>query len=713
MNGQFVCDGPARGDLAHWRFETVDVAGQLKAGKNVLAALVWNYGDYLPWNQVTRRTAFLVQGDGEDESAVNTGKGWKVLRNPAISPIMPLDGTWTGPCERVDGAQYPWGWEKTDFDDSNWVEPKSLWRAQPKGVGADTTWGLVPRPIPPMESSLEGVPTIRRCEGIEPQTAFLEGKGDLVLPKRTQAVLLLDQTYLTTAYPQLSVSGGEGSEIRLTYAEALVDRDHKKGNRGEIEGKHIEGSQDLFLPDGGTGRLFETLWFRTYRFIEMRIKTADAPLTIHDFHGRYTGYPFVEKASFSSSDPSLEALWKTGWRTARLCAGETYYDCPYYEQLQYTGDTRIQALISLYMTGDDRLMRNALRQYDDSRGPEGLTQSRYPNSMPQIIPPFSLFWVDMVRDYWMHRDDPDFVASFLPGIESVLAFHERHLDESGMLGPVPWWNFVDWTDQWPWDNDLNTGGVPTGAEKGRSSILTLQYVMALQNAADLFRAFHREAEAEHYRALADQVKGSVWGLCWDEKRGLLADSPDKENFSQHANLLAVLTDAAPASIQKELMVKVASDKSLIQCTYYYRFYLYWAMKTAGLGESYIGMLEPWREMLRRGLSTFAERPEPTRSDCHAWSASPNYELLASVCGIEPGSPGFKTVRVEPYLGPLTWVEGSMPHPLGPIQVRFVHEGESGLSGEVTLPHGLTGNLVWRGKSLALKEGKQKIKISTP
>ncbi|WP_372490084.1 hypothetical protein [Chitinophaga sedimenti] len=31
-----------------------------------------------------------------------------------------------------------------------------------------------------------------------------------------------------------------------------------------------------------------------------------------------------------------------GWRTSRLCAYETYMDCPYYEQLQYIGDTRIR-----------------------------------------------------------------------------------------------------------------------------------------------------------------------------------------------------------------------------------------------------------------------------------------------------------------------------------------------------------------------------------
>src|SRR6185369_13142411 len=106
LNGRYVCDGPARGDLAHWRFETLDLADQLKAGENLLAAMVWNYGDYQPWNQFSVRTAFVLQGDGEAESIVNTGSGWKVVRNDAYTAI-PERGTVAGPYDRLDGAKFP------------------------------------------------------------------------------------------------------------------------------------------------------------------------------------------------------------------------------------------------------------------------------------------------------------------------------------------------------------------------------------------------------------------------------------------------------------------------------------------------------------------------------------------------------------------------------------------------------------------------------
>lgn len=148
-------------------------------------------------------------------------------------------------------------------------------------------------------------------------------------------------------------------------------KDGNKGNRNEVEGKSAVGLTDYFYPDGGNLRLFRPLWLRTYRYIQVDIETKDEPLVLQDIYGMYTGYPFVENGSFGSNDISLNKIWDVGWRTARLCAHETYFDCPYYEQLQYLGDTRIQALISLYVDGDDRLMRKAIKMFDYSRTYEG------------------------------------------------------------------------------------------------------------------------------------------------------------------------------------------------------------------------------------------------------------------------------------------------------------------------------------------------------
>ena len=78
------------------------------------------------------------------------------------------------------------------------------------------------------------------------------------------------------------------------------------------------------------------------------------------------------------------------------------------------------------MTGDDRLAKQALRSFDDSRIPAGLTQSRYPTSQPQIIPTFSLIWIDMLHDYWMYRPDAGPAKAGLPGTRTVLDWFEQY-----------------------------------------------------------------------------------------------------------------------------------------------------------------------------------------------------------------------------------------------------------------------------------------------
>ena len=48
VNGRRVGDGPARGDLSHWRYERFDLAPLLHAGSNLITATVWNWGIFAP-----------------------------------------------------------------------------------------------------------------------------------------------------------------------------------------------------------------------------------------------------------------------------------------------------------------------------------------------------------------------------------------------------------------------------------------------------------------------------------------------------------------------------------------------------------------------------------------------------------------------------------------------------------------------------------------
>jgi hypothetical protein len=186
-------------------------------------------------------------------------------------------------------------------------------------------------------------------------------------------------------------------------------------------------------------------------------------------------------------------------------------------------------------------------------------------------------------------------------------------------------------------------------------------------------------------------------------RGLFADDAAKTSYSQHTNILAVLTHTAPQP--KALMQRVLSDTSLLQATIYFKFYLFRALKQTNLGHLYLPQLGFWRQSLSDGLTTFPETERSTRSDCHAWSASPLYDLPAIVAGISPAAAGFQQVEVAPQPGALTRIDCTIPHPAGTIVValRKKANGKS-LSGSITLPPGISGRYVWAGKSHGLRPG---------
>jgi len=227
--------------------------------------------------------------------------------------------------------------------------------------------------------------------------------------------------------------------------------------------------------------------------------------------------------------------------------------------------------------------------------------------------------------------------------------------------------------------------------------------------------------AAEYRAIIQKATRALNRENWDPRYGLYADTPEKKTFSQEANILAVWLDVAPRGQQQAILRKLLSSSdhpttldgqpvpAMSEPSYYFRFYLSRALDHAGLADLYISQLGPWYNMLRLGLSTWAETPEPTRSDCHAWSASPNYDLLTLVAGIHPATPGFKTVRIEPHLRGLHQLDASMPHAGGDIHTVYRRQG-SGWVATVTLPRGLQGTLVWGSHRYVLHPGAQTLPL---
>jgi alpha-L-rhamnosidase len=714
VNQQPAGGGPSRADLAHWRYETYDLAPLLHQGKNVLAATVWNFGARSAIAQMSDRVGFLVHGHGDAERAADTDASWSVEEEKGIHALRSrVRGYFAAdPGERLDGSVFDWSWDSGTDVGVAWQKAVPIGRGSLRGeTDSPDRWQLVSDPLPPMEMRLVPAGKVVRAVQIAMPLGFPD--QGFTVPAHMKASILIDNSTLTTGYPVLSVSAGQGSTIRMTYAEALVDDAGEKGNRNLIEARHIEGVMDEFILGGGASRELKPLSWRTWRYLQIDVETATEPVRVEGLKTWFSAFPFVQRASFFADDESLHSIWDIGWRTARLDAHDTYMDTPYWERLQYIGDTRIQALISYTVAGDDRLARQAIEAFNDSRVPDGITQSRYPSSLVQMIPTFSLVWVGMVHDFWLYRSDPSFVRAQILGTRTVLNWYLERQRADGLMGKLPWWPFVDW------GKDFDSGMPPQGNDGG-SAIITLQFIEALQYGAQLEDNFGNSQMASTYRTAAKRAVEGVRILCGNNEYGLIADDPSHQHYSQHANILAVWLDVVPKDKQKEVLEKILSTTdpgfrattnlpAMTAATYYFRFYLSRALLHAGMGDQYLQTLGPWRQMISLGLTTWAESPEPTRSDSHAWSSHPNFDFLTIVAGIRPKAPGFDSVIIEPHLGSLTHINADLPTPKGMVEVQYRRDA-SGVKATITLPAGMSGELVWKGDETPIREGNQTLTL---
>lgn len=717
VNGKLASLGPARGDFYHWNFETVDLAPFLLQGENTVAAIVWNDGAYKPIAQMSLRTGFILQGDTEKEEILNTNKSWKATRDKSREPVQPqLIYTYyvAGPGEKVDMNATDERWMNTGFVDAAWQGAQEILHGLPKGVfDLSEGWMLVPRSIPQMELQEQRFSALRKSEGVSAPADFLQKRTALVIPANTTATLLLDQGHLTNAYPIIVFGKGKDAIVSLSYAEALYVNEgdnkdwrtqNKKGNRNEIEGKHFVGREDQIISNGKEDQSFTPLAWRTFRYVQLKVQTKEEPFVVNDVYSQFTGYPFQRLAKFTSADDTLSKILDVGWRTARLCAVETYMDCPYYEQLQYVGDTRIQALVSLYNTGDDRPVRNAINQIDYSHLAEGITLSRFPTAVPQEIPPFSLWWIGMLHDWWRYRPDAAFVKAKLPGMRQVLNFFGNYQQADGSLKNPPYWNFTDWANGKGQSGGWDRGVAPMNKE-GVSAALDLQLLWAYQLASELERALGMKAHADQYQAAANLLKQTIKKKYWNAAKGLFADTPEKEQYSQHVNALAILTNVLIKEEATALAKKLFNDTTLTQATVYFKYYVHQALVKAGFGNDYLSWLDTWKENLKMGMTTWAEISDinAARSDCHAWGAHPNIELFRTVLGIDSDAPGFGVVKIEPHLGNLKEVSGEIPHPNGSIATSYQYN-KNNWAISINLPKGTPGFLLWKGKRYPLKKG---------
>jgi len=747
LDGEVVARGPDRGEPNMWFFQSY-VTTPAK-GRHVFDAVVWKMNDsQSPNAQLTWRLGFVFAAEGRYDAALSTGKAkWKVAKlngtamtrgkypmgacgaqcvvsgtdilseEPAAAawqaPIVvrgPIQGSWSNSSRRPGWLVYP---SQLPAQLSREVRPGRCVAADGQ---AFVTNGIHFKTGPYDEWGSNAVFRAESATDIR-RDGFnrLLGGQPLEIPAGTSVRYLWNLGEYYCAYPQLKVSGGKGATVSWGWAEALyvgdcfdwhtvvTDKVRKGlGNRNEFVGKYFYGPQDVFAPDGRKGASFTLPWWRCGLYCVIEIKTGDEPLTLEKIALAETRYPLDPEAYFHCDDESLEAVQSVCLRGLQMCTHEMHFDCPFYEQQMYGGDTRLQMKICQVLSPDDRMNRQAFRLFEVSQRDNGMVSMNYPTKWLQESVSFSQYWGMMLGDYAMWRDNPTWVKARMPAVRRMLFGIEDCLNADGQQQDCPGWYFVDWVPDWP------AGTAPGGrVGAGVSSVCNLLYLLTLQQAEKVERGIGEQELATRWAARAKTLSAKIVDAFWSDERGMIADTASKETYSEHAQALAILTGVLTPERQARTIQALESAPDLARCTASFSSYLFEAYFACGRTDLFLKKLDVWREYVKMGLRTPLEGPGDSRSDCHAWSSNPIYHLHTGIAGVNPAEPGFKTVVVRPQPGPLKWIKSKTSTPKGYVVTDLRFDGEK-VSGTVTLPEGLTGSFLWRGKSFELVSGANSI-----
>lgn len=688
INGKSVARGPERWSVEHRSYDTLDLSDLVKVGgDNVLAVEVLCWGPAGPTYDISARPAFLLDSPelcSDAEFKVARFEGFNRDGAPEFPRVVHVAGNWM---EHRDARDEPVDWRTPGFDDSAWKSANPIAKAESE----ESAWRLYPRSIPPLEvQAAVSLPVVQFgiVAGASASSPFGYGihplgearSAPFEFPADEHAYyLIFDAGRIITAQLELDLTAPSGAEIELMYAES-PRLNFVKGRRDRLDGQRVEGYRDVYVAREGR-QSYSPQTRRTFRFIRLAIRTS-APLVVHDFRSQWTGFPFEQRGAFECSDPVLNQIWQVGWDTCRLCAHDTYEDTPHYEQLQYTGDTRIQALVSYFVGGEWRLAAKALRQLAESYSSGQFLQSRYPSRESQIIPGYSLLWIEMLEEFQLYSGQDEIALELLPLADELLSLFRSHEDALGCLRELPMWNFLDWT--------YPDKGVPHLAGDVCAPI-TMFYVGALSATARLKRRLGRVQEAGALEERALRIGRAVHRLTFSEADGLYRDGIVRRGFSKHQSSLAILYGLVEGATADRVAEKLFTDERLRPTSFYFDFYVHRALERIGRTDLLCADLSRWKDMLDVGATAWFELGNGERSDCHAWSSSPTFHLMTSVLGLSVTDTGFSKVRIEPHTQGLEWARGKVATPLGEIEIAWDQRG--GYQLDVELPPGVEATLV--------------------
>lgn len=513
---------------------------------------------------------------------------------------------------------------------------------------------------------------------------------EVEVPAHQGTSLVYDFRYKKLGRIVIDYEAPAGTVLDVAFTEDLVNGQANvmKRNGLYMATRHIAA--------GGKGRM-ET--FRPYglRYLQINVHGHQQSVKINKVRVYHQVYPFDRSGQFSCSDPLLNKIWEMGWRTLQVCAEDSYTDTPFRERGLYAGDMLPQMAVTLAGSGDLRLVKRSLNLFQDM-----YADLFYPNTAKHpdeidLLEDYPLLSLEALSWYVDRTGDLEFAEKLWPNYEYLLANIFHRFNERGLIHNQR--VFIEWT------------------RIQKSDVTNTAYQAILARSCLLMARLAEKLEhpdrVDHYEEQYKQLRQNIRKHLWNEDQQLYTDGIQNDRQIDHYYPISSVWPfhAGITSPEQEAGIFPYIDRELEdignvsrhkKTTPYGSFYILGALYEKEMAEKAEWFIRKhWGEMIYKNDDTTWENFDDTGVGTlsHAWSAAPTYYLTTQILGVDLGWPHPSDpdrLVIAPQSATVNWAEGTVPHPQGPIHIKWEVRGNH-LWLECEVPEGIDWKVAPKGR----------------
>lgn len=421
----------------------------------------------------------------------------------------------------------------------------------------------------------------------------------------------------------------------------------------------------------------ETLEPYTLRYLQ--IHAFDGAVTIERCDLRELANPHAGRATFSSPDPRLNAIFEAARQSFRQNATDIFMDCPSRERAGWLCDSFFTARVERDLTGTSDVERNFLENYAQPEKFPGLVQGMLPMCYPSdpkegtYIPNWALWFLMELAEYDARTGDRALLDRLRPRVDALLDFFKGYENKDGLLEKLDKWVFVEWSEANKLVQDVN---YPSN----------MLYAAALDAAG---RIYQNDAWRKKASALREVInRQSFDGTCYRDHAVRLPDGgldirPERTEVCQY---YAFFFDTATPRQRPELWKTLVNDfgpsrretkahPEIFPCNQLPGNILRMEIlsrygETARIHDEALGY---W-SMMAETTGTLWEHDKPQASCNHGFASHAAVVLRRDILGLREIDHRAKTVIFSVPEHPLKECRGSFPTADGDIVVEWKRDG---------------------------------------